>query len=330
MQRALTTKLHHAVLLLILFASGAAPALAQNSVGSFPTRPIRLVVGFTAGGPTDIPARFIADKLSESLGRPVIVENKPGAGGMVAAIDVFRKTESQGYDLLVCTYNDAVNTVLYKSAKYTLSDIQPISLISRFSYPIAVAKSLPVSNIHELVDYAQRHPGEVNYGILGPGSTQVLIEKRLQLQTGISMFEIPYKGTTEAMQELLSGRIQVFVGPPIGLYPFYKAGQVKIIASTGESRLPSMPEVPTLTEEGIPLVAGAWLGICAAKGTPVSVVDLLNRKIGEVTRLPAYKELTEKTGTIPASSTPEQLGKIISDSANENVEIIRRFNLQAD
>lgn len=212
----------------------------------------------------------------------------------------------------MCTYNDAVNTVLYKSAKYTLSDMQPISLISRFSYPIAVAKSLPVSNIHELISYAKAHPNEVNYGIPGPGSTQVLIEKRLQIQTGMSMF------------------IQVFVSPPIGLYPFYKAAQVKVIASTGDSRLPSMPEVPTLTEQGIPLVAQAWLGICAAKETPASVVDLLNRKIAEVTRLPEYKDLTEKTGTIHASSTPAELGKIITDSANENIEIIRRFNLQVD
>lgn len=323
-------KICRIALLFMFFAATDSSARAQNGTDRYPIRPIRLVVGFTAGGPTDIPARFIAQKLSTSLGGRVVVENKPGAGGMVAAIDVFHKTDSKGYDLLVCTYNDAVNTVLYKSAKYTLSDIQPISLISRFSYPIAVAKSLPVSNIHELISYAKAHPNEVNYGILGPGSTQVLIEKRLQIQTGMSMFEIPFKGTTEAMQELLTGRIQVFVGPPIGLYPFYKAGQIKVIASTGDSRLPSMPEVPTLTEQGIPLVAQAWLGICAARETPKSVVDMLNRKIAEVTRLPEYKDLTEKTGTIPASSTPAELGKIISDSANDNIEIIRRFNLQVD
>ena len=317
-------------LLFIVFAVSNSSAQTQDGNDRYPNRPIRLVVGFTAGGPTDIPARFIAKELSLSLATPVIVENKPGAGGMVAAIDVFHKIDSKGYDLLVCTYNDAVNTVLYKSAKYTLSDIQPISLISRFSYPIAVAKSLPVSNIHELISYTKAHPNEVNYGVLGPGSTQVLIEKRLQIQTGMSMFEIPFKGTTEAMQELLTGRIQVFVGPPIGLYPFYKAEQIKVIASTGNSRLPSMPEVPTLTEQGIPLVAQAWLGICAAKETPASVVDLLNRKIGEITRLPEYKDLTEKTGTVPASSTPAELGKIISDSANDNIEIIRRFNLQVD
>jgi tripartite-type tricarboxylate transporter receptor subunit TctC len=326
----LMRKICRIALLFMFFAATDSSARAQNGTDRYPIRPIRLVVGFTAGGPTDIPARFIAQKLSTSLGGRVVVENKPGAGGMVAAIDVFHKTDSKGYDLLVCTYNDAVNTVLYKSAKYTLSDIQPISLISRFSYPIAVAKSLPVSNIHELISYAKAHPNEVNYGILGPGSTQVLIEKRLQIQTGMSMFEIPFKGTTEAMQELLTGRIQVFVGPPIGLYPFYKAGQIKVIASTGDSRLPSMPEVPTLTEQGIPLVAQAWLGICAARETPKSVVDMLNRKIAEVTRLPEYKDLTEKTGTIPASSTPAELGKIISDSANDNIEIIRRFNLQVD
>jgi tripartite-type tricarboxylate transporter receptor subunit TctC len=317
-------------LLAALLAAGSAPAFTQAGIGDYPARPIRLVVGFTAGGPTDIPARFFADKLTASLGRPVVVENKPGAGGMIAATDVFRKTDSNGYDLLVCTYNDAVDTVLYRSAKYKLSDIQPISLISRFSYPIAVAKSLPVSNIHQLIDYTKSHPGEVNFGILGPGSTQVLIEKRLQQLTGLSMFDIPYKGTAEAMQELLAGRIQAFLGPPIGLYPFYKAGSVKVLVSTGDARLPSMPDVPTLTEEGIPLLASAWLGICAPAQTPRPIVDLLNKKIGEIVRSPEYKELTEKTGTVPASSTPEELGKVIATSAEENVDVIRRFKLQLD
>src|SRR5436190_6181063 len=153
-----------ATLAAFAFILCALPAAAED----YPSRPIRLVVGFTAGGPTDIPARFLADRLSISLGKPVVVENKPGAGAMLAATDVLQHARD-GYDLLLCTYFDAVNTLLYKSAKYRLSDILGISLIAKYSYAIAVSNVLPVHNFKELIEYTKQHPDQVNYGHLGAG-----------------------------------------------------------------------------------------------------------------------------------------------------------------
>jgi tripartite-type tricarboxylate transporter receptor subunit TctC len=301
------------------------PAAAED----YPSRSIRMVVGFTAGGPTDIPARFLADRLSKSLGKPVTVENKPGAGAMLAANDVLSHQRS-GYDLLLCTYFDAVNTVLYRSVRYKLSDIAGISLIARYSYAIAVSKVLPVQNFNELIAYTRAHPDEVNYGHLGAGSTQNLLAKRLEKLTGMKMTAIPYKGSPEIMQELAAGRNHLYVGPPLSVLPMYTSKEVNVFAVTGNERLLSMPEVPTLKESGIPLVAYAWLGVCAGAGTPQPIVELLNQRIVEIVKSADYRTLIDKSGSVAVSSTPQELQQVIIDTASEFEPIIREFGVQLD
>src|SRR6266851_4755939 len=148
------------------FMALGAPSIADD----YPSRPVRLVLGFTAGGPTDIPARFLAERLSVALGKPVVVENKPGAGAMLAALDVLSRPRD-GYELLLCTYFDAVNTLLYRNVKYKLSDIVGISLIARYSYAVAVSHAIPARTFNELIDYTKENPNRVNYGHLGAGST---------------------------------------------------------------------------------------------------------------------------------------------------------------
>src|SRR5437588_472736 len=154
------------VLAICAFLALGAPTIADD----YPSRPVRLVLGFTAGGPTDIPARFLAERLTVSLGKPVVVENKPGAGAMLAALDVLSRPRD-GHDLLLCTYFDAVNTLLYRNVKYKLSDIAGITLIARYSYAVAVSNVIPAQSFGELIDYAQAHPERINYGHLGAGST---------------------------------------------------------------------------------------------------------------------------------------------------------------
>jgi tripartite-type tricarboxylate transporter receptor subunit TctC len=301
----------------------AAPVAAQD----FPTRPIRMVVGFTAGGPTDIPARFIADRLGAALGHPVIVENKPGAGATLAANDVMSRAHD-GYDLLVCTYFDAVNTLLYKSLHYKLADLVGITLIARYSYAVAVANSLPVDTFPELIAYTRQHPDEVNYGHLGIASTQNLLAKRLEKLAGMRMTAIPYKGSTEATQEIIAGRNHVYIGPPIGIISLHQAKQLKVLAVTGNERLASIPEVPTLKELGIPLVAYAWLGVCAGAGTPQPVVDLLNTRIAEIVNSPEYRALVEKSGSVAVSSTPQEFHQLIAATANDAAPIIRELGIE--
>jgi tripartite-type tricarboxylate transporter receptor subunit TctC len=310
-------------LLAVAVVASPAPVAAQD----YPTRPIRMVVGFTAGGPTDIPARFIADRLGAALGRPVIVENKPGAGATLAANDVMSRGRD-GYDLLVCTYFDAVNTLFYKSLHYKLEDLVGITLIARYAYAVAFANSLPVDTFPALIAYAKQHPGEVNYGHLGVGSTQNLLAKRLEKLTGVQMTAIPYKGSTEATQEIIAGRNHVYIGPPIGIIPLYQAKQLKVLAVTGNERLASIPEVPTLKESGVPLVAYAWVGICGGAGIPKSVIDLLNKRITAIVESPEYRTLVERSGSVAVSSTPEEFHRVIEETAAEAAPTVRELNIE--
>jgi tripartite-type tricarboxylate transporter receptor subunit TctC len=312
---------------LALGALVAASALSSAAAQDYPVRPIRMVVGFTAGGPTDIPARFIADRLATALGRPVIVENKPGAGATLAANDVMSRGRD-GYDLLVCTYFDAVNTLFYKSLHYKLEDLVGITLIARYGYAVAVANSLPVDTFPELIAYARQHPGEVNYGHLGVSSTQNLIAKRLEKLAGVHMTAIPYKGSTEATQEIMAGRNHIYIGPPIGIIPLYQAKQLKVLAVTGNERLASIPEVPTLKESGLPLVAYAWVGICAGAGIPQPVIDLLNKRIAAIVASPEYRTLVENSGSIAVSSTPQEFRRVIEETVADAAPTVRELGIE--
>jgi len=314
----------------IVLAVGALIALGTpGAADDYPSRPIRLVLGFTAGGPTDIPARFLAERLSVSLGKPVVVENKPGAGAMLAALDVLSRPRD-GYDLLLCTYFDAVNTLLYRNVKYKLSDIVGISLIARYSYAVAVSNVLPAQSFKQLIDYTQENPNRVNYGHLGAGSTQNLLAKKLEKLTGMKMTAIPYKGTPEAMQEVVAGRTHLMIGPPLAILPLYESRQVKVLAVTGAERMASMPDFPTLKESGIPFVAYAWLGVCAGVGTPAPVVDLLNSRVVEIVNSADYRALVDKSGSIAVSSTPQAFHELIEQTASDAAPIIREFGLQLD
>jgi len=303
----------------------AATATAQD----YPTRPVRIVVGFTAGGPTDVPARFLADKLSAALGKPVIVENKPGAGSMLATYDLLSQPRD-GYTLLICTYFDPVNTLLYKKARYKVSDIAPVTLIAKYDYGIAVSANNPAQNFSQLVQYAKQNPGKLNYGHLGIGSTQNILAKKLEKVTGMSMTAIPYKGAADALQEVVAGRLDLFIGPPLVVMPLFQSKLIKVLAVTGPERLSSVAEVPTLTESGIPLVAFAWLGVCAGSGTPQPIIDLLNSKLVPIINSSEYREMIEKSGSTPISSTPQEMQMVINDTVKDAAPIIQEFNLQMD
>ena len=312
--------------LVAVMAALSAFAAPDAMADDYPARPIRIVVGFTAGGPTDIPIRFLADKLGNELGKPVVVENKPGAGSMLATYDVLNQPRD-GYTLLACTYFDPVNTLLYKDAHYKVSDIAPVSLIARYDYAIAVSNNNPAKTFAELVQYGKANPGKLNYGHLGIGSSQNLVAKRLEKVTGISMTGIPYKGAADALHEVASGRLDLFVGPPFAVMPLYEGKQVKVLAVTGKERLASAPDVPTLTESGIPIVSFAWLGICAGAGTPQPVIDLLNSKITPILKSDAYRALLATSGSVPMSSTPQEMQDVIDDTVKQAAPLVDEFDL---
>jgi tripartite-type tricarboxylate transporter receptor subunit TctC len=301
--------------------------VASAGADPYPTHPIRLVVGFLAGGPTDIPARFIADRLSSQLGQKVYIENKPGAGGMIALNDVLAQPRD-GYNLSFCTYFDAINTLLYKNVSYKLADIAPVTMVSKYYYLMALAKSVPVDNFGQFIRYAKAHPGDILYGTVGAGSTQELVAHELEKTAGITMTKVPFKGANQITQDMLGGRVHFQVGPPIAIGPYYKSGQLKVLAATSPQRLKSFPEVPSLTELGYPLTPYGWLGVCAGAGTPKPIVDLLNRHIVSIAQSDEYRQFLEKAGNIPVAMTPEQFGRAMAQTAGDAAPTIREFNMQ--
>jgi tripartite-type tricarboxylate transporter receptor subunit TctC len=312
------------LVVLACFASHAA-----RSQDSYPTKPLRLIVGFAAGGPTDIPARYIADKLGGLLGQRVVVENKPAAAGMLATRDALAQPRD-GYTLLLCTHFESINVAVYKNPQYKLADLAPISLISKYFYGIALSNSVPAADLQSFVAYAKAHPGELNYGTLGPGSAQDIFARQLERLAGISMNGVPYRSGVQILQDLIPGRMQFYVSPMIALLPPFEGKQIKVLGVSSTERLKSAPQVPTLREEGIDFVRFGWLGICAGAGTPQPIVDLLNHHIATVVASPEYQTATERAASIPASSPPTELRQVIDQTLADVLQTVQEFGLQQD
>jgi tripartite-type tricarboxylate transporter receptor subunit TctC len=296
---------------------------------AYPTRPVRLVVGFAAGGSTDIPARYIADKLGALLGQRVIVENKAAAGGMLATRDVLGQP-SDGYNLLLCTHFESINVAVYRNPQYELGDLAPISLLAKYYYGLALSHAVPAADLASFVRYGKAHPGEISYATIGTGSAQEIFARQLERLTGVTMNRVPYRGGAQVLQDLLPGRVQFYVAPMISILPLANDGALKILGVSSPARLDAAPRVPTLREQGVDFVRFGWLGMCAAAGTPLHIIRLLNRQIATIVASPDYRAVTERAGSIPLSSTPDELREIIAQTRTEVEATIREFGLQQD
>lgn len=309
-----------------LMLTGFRPAGAADA---YPNRPIRLVVGFGAGGPTDIPARFVADKLGSALGQRVVVENKPAASGMLATRDVLAQPRD-GYTLLFCTHFESINTAVYKNPGFKLSEVAPISLVAKYYYGIALSNNIPADSFETFVQYAKAHPGEVSYGTVGAGSAQEILARQLEKINGMTMNRIPFRGGPQVVQEMVAGRLNFYVSPTLAIVPQYHDKKLKILAISSPQRVPSLPEIPTLREKGIDFVRYGWLGICAGAGTPQPIIDTLHDHIATIVASPDYRSLIEKAGSLPVSSTPAELGQIIQQTLDDVAATIREFGMQQD
>jgi tripartite-type tricarboxylate transporter receptor subunit TctC len=314
------------VALAALATGVACPAVARDA---YPTRTVRLVVGFGAGGSTDIPARFIADRLGALLGQRVIVENKTGAAGMLATRDVLAQ-QADGYNLLLCTHFEPINTALYKNPGFKLADLAPISLISKYYYGLALSNAIAADNFEQFLQYAKSHPGEISYANIGAGSAQEIVARQLEKLAGISMNKVPFRSGTQALPDLIAGRVHFYVSPTLAIAEQYFGKKLKILAITSPERVKELPDVPTLREKGVDYVRFGWLGICARAGTPQPVVDLLNRHIVAIVAMPGYRSLIEKGGSLPESSTQQQLGQVITQTLDQVASTIREFGMQVE
>lgn len=305
---------------------GCGYAFAQDG---YPSRTIRLVVGFSAGGPTDIPARYIADKLSDALGQRVLVENKPAAAGMLATRDVLAQPRD-GLTLLLCTHFESINNVVYRNPQYKLSDLAPISLVAKYYYGMAISNVVPAADLTAFIAHAKAHPGTISYGTLGPGSAQEIFARQLERLAGISMSRVPYRGGAQVVQDLIPGRVQFYVSPTLALLPLLRDGQIKLVGVSSTERLKEAPQIPTLKEQGIDFVRFGWLGLCAAAGTPEPIISRLNREVAAVVASREYRDLIEKGGSIAVSSSPEELRQVIEQTRLEVEATVKEFGLQQD
>lgn len=305
----------------------ALPASAQT----FPSRPVRLVVGFTPGGGVDIAARTLAPKLSELIGQTVIVENKPGAGTNIANEYVARSTPD-GYTLLVNTAAVAINMALYKNLPYdTLRDFTAISIFSESPNILVVNSKLPAANLKEFLALARASPGKLNYSSAGSGTTQHLSAELFKLRAGLNIVHVPYKGTAPSLTSLIAGETDLTFANIPAILQHVKSGRLRPLASTGSKRAELMPDVPTMKEAGVNGVeVTVWYGVLAPSATPHETVDFLGKTIARAARAPEIRQRLAEQGAEPVGNSPEEFGKLLREEVAKWAEVVPASGARAD
>ena len=286
----------------------ACAALAQE----YPSRPVRVVVPFAAGGPNDTIARLVAQKLAESLGQPFPVENRPGAGGNIGT-DYAAKSTPDGYTLLSAGPGSLiVNPLMGKVPYDTQRDFAPIALLARAPNALVAYPALPAHSVAELIALARARPGAINYASGGEGSTPHLAAALFASMAGVELTHVPYKGTAPATTDLIGGQVQIaFLGVPAVL-PHIRSGKLRVLAVTGLRRSPELPEVPTVSESGVPgYEVSPWYGLLAPAGTPRAIVARLALEATRIVRAPETREKLSQQGAEAAGSTPEEYAAVI-------------------
>jgi tripartite-type tricarboxylate transporter receptor subunit TctC len=303
-----------------------APSIA--SAQAYPARPVRIVVGFAAGGTGDILARLIGQWLSERFGQPIIVDNRPGGGGNISAEAVVR-APPDGYTLLQVGTSHAVNTTLYKLDFDLMRDIAPVAGIARAHLVMLVHPSFPAKTVPEFIAYAKAHPGKINMASAGSGSSPRLAGELFKLMTGIEMVHVPYRGGAPAMSDLIAGQVQVMFSN-LPAVEYVRAGRLRALAVTTPERSDEFPDVPTIGEFVPGYEASAWYGIGAPGGTPAGIIDKLNKETNAALADPKIKaRLTEFGGTILAGS-PVDFGTFIAAETDKWAKVVKFAGLKPD
>ena len=295
--------------LLAAVFTDAGSALAQPAAGAYPNRPIRFIVPQTPGGMVDNVARAVAQHLTEHLGQPVVVENRAGANGAIG-FEVAARSAPDGYTLLMV---HQAGLVLATASRKTLSydplrDFASISLLFETPYYLIVHPSVAARSVQELIDLARAQPGKLNYSSTGVGSGQHLFMERFKTLTRVNLVHVPYKGSSQAGTDLLSGQVQVMLQGPAFTVPQARTGRVRVLAATGTKRTQAMPEVPTVSEAGVPgFDASTWWGLSGPAGLPRPIINRLNRDAAEILKSPAVREKFAELNIDLVPSTPEEL-----------------------
>lgn len=310
----------------LLVTAATVPGLGQAQ--EFPTRPIRIVVGFGPGVGMEVSTRLLADLLAKEIGQPVIVENKPGAATMIAAAAV-ASAAKDGYTLLMLNNQTVNNSLMYRSVPYKNSDFIPVAAGGLVSMVMAVSKTVPVSTGREFVAYAKANPGKIFYGYWGAGGSPHLLAARMEATSGVKMQGVGYKDPGQATADLVSGRIQLFFTSATHGLGLMQAGQANIVAVGTPARLPNLPDVPTFVESGIEGMPNPWWGYAVPAGTPADVIQKLDRAIKAAVASPRYQAMLANTGGIPlAADSPAKFQEFIERDQERWAAAIRPLKLE--
>jgi tripartite-type tricarboxylate transporter receptor subunit TctC len=321
--------IHHlpllAVALALICATG--PATAQG----YPAGPVRVIVPFPPGGGVDGAGRLISQKLSEVLGKQFVVDNRPGANGMIGS-ELAAKSAKDGYTLMVNGANLVTTPSLYSKVTYDpVRDFEPVSLIALAPNVLVVHPSLPVKSVTELVALAKARPGEVNYAGSGSGSTPHLAAELFNTLANVRMIHVPYRGTGPAIVGLMSGEASVMFMPTTNAVPLVKAGRLRALAVTSRERVPAMPELPTVSESGLKgYESSQWYGMLAPAGTPANILGLLNSHVMKIIQAPDMKQRLTSEGLVAVGSTREQFAAHIKAEMTKWAKVIKESGARVD
>jgi tripartite-type tricarboxylate transporter receptor subunit TctC len=313
------------------FALAAALPGASHAADGYPSRPISLIVPFSPGGGTDISARLLAAALSQQLGASVVVDNRPGAGGQIAA-DLVARANPDGYTLLFANSGMlAINPWLYKLHSDPAQAFAPVSMFSDLPFALVVPPTLPAKTVAELVALARTQPGSHTFASSGTGGAPHLAGEIFQQATGVQLVHVPYKGGGPAMTDLMAGRVDMLFASVLETIPYVNAGKLRALAVTGPTRSPVMPDVPTLDEAGVHNAqTGSWTAVLAPAGTPPAIVDKLSIAIRAVADKPDVKEKLVSQGAVAHGSTPQELAQIAARERARYGQIIQSRNLRVE
>jgi len=311
-------------------AAAALPAASRIArAQAYPMRPVRIVVGLTAGSASDIVARLVGQWLSERLGQQFVVENRPGAGTNIAAEAVVRSAPD-GYTLLLAASPNAINASLYDKLSFNfIRDIAPVAAISHEPNVVVLNPSLPTRTVPEFIAYAKANPGRINMASAGNGTTSHLAGELFKMMTGVNMVHVPYRGGT-ALTDLLAGQVQVFFPPMVVPIAQVKAGKLRALAVTTVTRSEALPDIPTVGEFVPGYEASVWFGLGAPNGTPAEIIDKLNQETNAALADPKIKARLAESGGNALADSPADFGKLIADETEKWGNVIRALNIKAE
>jgi tripartite-type tricarboxylate transporter receptor subunit TctC len=322
-------KLHRRAFLHLATGVVALPAVPRMAwPQTYPTRPVRLIVGFPAGNASDTFARLIGQWLSERLGQPFIVENRPGAASNIATEAVVR-APADGHTLLLVTPGNAINVTLYDNLKFNfIRDMAPVASIVDAPYAMVINPSVPATTIPGFIAYAKANPRKLNMASTGVGNGTHVFGELFMMMAGVDMLHVPYRGNV--MPDLLGGQVQVYFGPIAHLIEFIRPGKLRALAVTSAKRSAALPEIPTVAEFVPGYEASGWYGICAPRNTPSEIIDRLNKEINTALADPKMTARLADLGTVSMPMTPAEFGKFIADETEKWAKVIRAANIKAE